>query len=126
MEQQVSRGQVILVVMVAVLCVSAGETLLAAGMRQAGRGGNEGLKLALAAGSDWRVLVGTALMAVFFCLYALALSWADLSFVLPLTAVSYILGAIFAQTFLGETVTLTRWVGAAVIAVGVAIVGKGG
>ncbi len=126
MEQTVSRTQVVIVVMVAVLCVSAGETLLAAGMRQAGRGGHDGIKLALAAASDWRVLIGTFLMAMFFGLYALALSWADLSFVLPLTAASYVLGAVFAQTFLGEHVTLIRWVGAAVITAGVVIVGRGG
>lgn len=126
MEQAVSRTQVIVVVMVAVLCVSAGETLLAAGMRNVGRGNHEGVRFVLAAASDWRVWLGTGLMAVFFGLYALALSWADLSFVLPLTAVSYILGAVFAQSFLGEHVTLTRWIGAAIIAAGVAVVGKGG
>lgn len=126
MEQAVSRTQVIVVVMVAVLCVSAGETLLAAGMRNVGRGNHEGVRFVLAAASDWRVWLGTGLMAVFYGLYALALSWADLSFVLPLTAVSYILGAVFAQSFLGEQVTLTRWIGAAIIAAGVAVVGKGG
>ena len=126
MEQTVSRAQVILVVMIAVLCVSAGETLLAAGMRQAGRSGHEGVRFVIAAASDWRVLIGTLLMALFFGLYALTLSWADLSFVLPLTAVSYVLGAVFAQVFLGEQVTATRWIGAAIIAAGVAVVGKGG
>jgi uncharacterized membrane protein len=125
-EHSVGRAQVVLVIMLAVLCVSAGETLLAAGMRHIGRGGYEGVRFAVAAASDWRVVAGTALMTVFFALYALALSWADLSFVLPLTAVSYLLGALFAQVFLGEQVTLTRWIGAAIITAGVIVVGRGG
>jgi drug/metabolite transporter (DMT)-like permease len=117
---------VVIVVMISVLCVSAGETLLAAGMRHVGKGGHEGLRFVAAAAGSWQVIVGTLLMMAFFALYALALSWADLSFVLPLTAVSYVTGALFAQVFLGEHVSLTRWVGAAIITLGVLVVGKGG
>jgi len=126
LEHTVSRAQVVVVVLIAVLCVSAGETLLAAGMRQVGKGGHEGLRFVGAAAGSWQVIIGTLLMTAFFALYALALSWADLSFVLPLTAVSYITGALFAQVFLGENVSLTRWLGAAIIALGVLVVGRGG
>jgi drug/metabolite transporter (DMT)-like permease len=71
------------------------------------------------------VLVGTVLMVAYFGLYMLALRWADLSFVLPLTALSYLLGATLARYYLGESVTPARWVGALVITVGVVIVGLG-
>lgn len=126
METTVSKAQVILVVMVSVICVSVGETLLSAGMKQVGRGGHDGLRFLLAALSSWHVLLGTLLMMAFFALYALALAWADLSFVLPLTAVSYVTGALFAQVFLHEPVSLTRWLGAIIITLGVVVVGKGG
>lgn len=126
MEATVSKGQVILVTMLSVLCVSVGETLLSAGMKQVGRGGHDGLRFVLAAAGSWQVLAGTALMMGFFALYALALAWADLSFVLPLTAVSYVTGALFAQVFLHEPVSLTRWLGAIIITLGVIVVGKGG
>jgi len=126
MEQSVGKAQVILVVMISVVCVSVGETLLAAGMRAVGRGGYDGPRFLVAALSSWHVWVGTVLMLAFFVLYALTLAWADLSFVLPLTAVSYITGAIFAQAFLHEPVSLTRWVGTILITLGVVVVGKGG
>jgi len=126
MEATVSKAHIILVVMISVLCVTAGETLLAAGMRQTGRGGHDGIRFVFAAVSSWQVVLGTILMAAFYGLYALSLSWADLSFVLPLTAVSYITGALCAQLFLHEPVSLTRWLGAAIITVGVIVVGKGG
>jgi len=66
MEHHVSRVQVICVVLFAVLCVSSGEALLSAGMKQVGKSGAGGWRFVLAAGSDWHVLVGTGLMAAFF------------------------------------------------------------
>ena len=50
---------------------------------------------------------------------------ADLSLVMPITAASYPLGALLARFFLHEEVNLARWVGTAVIAVGVAVVAWG-
>ncbi len=126
MTHAVPRSQVIALLLVSVLCVSLGEALLAAGMRAAGRTEPTGWRLAAVAAGDWRVWTGTALMTAFYCMYALALSWADLSFVLPITALSYLLGAILAATYLGEAVTVTRWVGTALIVAGVVVVGKGG
>lgn len=126
MEPVVSRTQVIVVVMLSVLCISVGETLLAAGMKGVGRQGHDALRFVLAAVSSWQVLLGALFMLAFFVLYALSLAWADLSFVLPLTAVSYVTGALFAQVFLHEQVSLTRWLGAIIITLGVVVVGRGG
>ncbi|MCX6362419.1 MAG: EamA family transporter [Armatimonadetes bacterium] len=126
MTNVVPRSQVVVLVLVSVACVSLGEALLAAGMRAAGRAEPTGWRLAAIAAGDWRVWAGTALMAAFYGMYALALSWADLSFVLPITALSYLLGAILAATYLGEAVTATRWIGTALIVAGVVVVGKGG
>lgn len=126
MAHVVPKSQVIVLVLVSVICVSVGEALLAAGMRAAGRTEPAGWRLAAVAAGDWRVWAGTALMAAFYGMYALALSWADLSFVLPITALSYLLGAVLAATYLGEAVTATRWIGTALIVAGVVVVGKGG
>ena len=122
---QVSKWQVIAVVMIAVLCVSVGEGLLSAGMRKVGASNLSGVRFVWAAANNAQVLIGTSLMMVFFGLYALALSWADFSFVLPLTAASYLFGALFAHFYLHEHVTPTRWLGTLVIMVGVVIVGLG-
>ncbi len=52
-------------------------------------------------------------------------SLADLSFVLPVTAVGYIIAAFLGKTFLHETVTAQRWTGTVLIVVGAALVGSG-
>jgi len=52
-------------------------------------------------------------------------SLADLSFVLPVTAVGYIIAAFLGKTFLHETVTAQRWTGTLLIVVGAALVGSG-
>jgi len=52
-------------------------------------------------------------------------SLADLSFVLPVTAVGYILATILGKTFLHETVTAQRWLGTVLIVFGAALVGSG-
>jgi uncharacterized membrane protein len=52
-------------------------------------------------------------------------SLADLSFVLPVTAVGYILAAILGKTFLHETVSIERWLGTLLIVAGAALVATG-
>ncbi len=52
-------------------------------------------------------------------------SLADLSFVLPTTAVGYILAAILGKTFLHENVSTERWLGTLLIVAGAALVGSG-
>ncbi len=57
----------------------------------------------------------------FFALMA-ALSVADVSFVIPVTAVTYILNTLGARIFLKEHVSGQRWLGAVLVAIGVALV----
>ena len=52
-------------------------------------------------------------------------SLADLSFVLPVTAVGYILATILGKTFLHEDVSVQRWLGTLLIVGGAALVGSG-
>lgn len=118
------KWKVIVVMLLATLAVSLGETLLAKGMKATntvGPGGWSQLRAVL----NWAVICGTLLMTAYFGLYMLALKWADLSFVLPLTAISYLLGATLARFYLHEHVTRTRWIGAVIITIGVIVVGFG-
>ena len=65
--------------------------------------------------------LGIALQALaFFALLAL-LSWADLSFVVPATALSYVVGATGSVLFLRERVNRTRWAGVLLVCLGVAV-----
>ncbi len=52
------------------------------------------------------------------------LSLADLSFVLPVTAVGYVLAAFLGKTFLHELVTPQRWLGTILIFAGASLVGS--
>jgi drug/metabolite transporter (DMT)-like permease len=66
--------------------------------------------------------IGIAQMALsFFSLLAL-LSWVDVSFAIPVTALSYAVGALGARLFLGEQVSGARWVGVLLVCLGVALV----
>jgi len=70
------------------------------------------------------ILRGILLLVIFFVLYLTALSWADLSFVLPVTAFGYAVTAFLSWRLLGEPVSLTRWIGTIIICFGVAIVSR--
>jgi uncharacterized membrane protein len=70
-----------------------------------------------------QVAVGIVLLILWMLTRMALLSWADLSFVLPVTAVGYILAAVLGHFFLGETVSLTNWIGTFLIFFGTAFVG---
>lgn len=74
--------------------------------------------------SDPWMIAGVLLLIVFLAAYLTALSWADLSFVLPATAPAYILTVLLAKMFLQETVTPGRWAGTFLIVIGTALVAR--
>lgn len=82
--------------------------------------------IALQAIQSPMVWVGTLLLIVFFVLFSAALSWADLSFVLPATAFGYVLNVAAGNYFLGESVSNRRWAGAVIITLGVLFVSRSG
>ena len=71
------------------------------------------------------VVLGILLLLCFFICYLSALSWADLSYVIPATALGYVVIALLSQWLLGETVTLTRWAGIALVGGGVFFLARG-
>ncbi len=70
------------------------------------------------------IWLGILLLSIFFGLYLAALSWADLSFVLPVTAFGYALNALMSWQLLGEHVSPVRWLGTLVICFGVVVVSR--
>jgi len=117
-------------VLVVIACVlgGAGHVLLSKGMRtvpdltEAPTGLLGGL-LARALGNPW-TLLGVLLQASFFVMYLTLLSRAEVSKILPMTAVDYIVVAILAQYVLGELVTPGRWAGIGLIVAGVYLVSR--
>ena len=70
------------------------------------------------------VLLGVALLVGFFVMYLTALSRLELSYVLPMTASTYVLTAMLAWLALGESVSAGRWLGTLAVSVGILLVGE--
>jgi uncharacterized membrane protein len=68
------------------------------------------------------VAIGVTLMFAWMVSRLLLLSWADLSYVLPVTSFSYALSALAGALYLHEKVTLRQWSGIAAITIGTALV----
>ena len=71
------------------------------------------------------VALGVLLLVTWMLSRMALLSWADLSYVLPVTAVGYVLVALLGQFLLNETVSLHRWAGILLIMACVAMVAGG-
>ena len=61
----------------------------------------------------------------FFASYLTALSWADLTFVLPATSLGNVVIALLSKFWLHEQISLSRWIGIALITAGVGFVTQG-
>lgn len=108
-----------------VLFAATGDVALSRGMKAIGSVSlHQPGELISAIFTPW-VAVGIVLLIGFFASYLTALSFADLTYVLPATSVGYILMALLAHYFLHETVSLTRWAGILLIASGVGFVASG-
>ena len=114
-----------LILLAVVIFGSCGDVCLGRGMRDFGA----------VTAANWRhlltvlwnpwVIGGICLLILFFCSYLTALSWADLTYVLPATALSYIFMALLARALLHETVTPGHWLGIGLITLGVGFVATG-
>lgn len=71
------------------------------------------------------VAAGIVLLICFFVSYLSALSWSDLTFVLPATAFGYVFIALLARIWLNEPISLARWSGIILISLGVLYVSQG-
>lgn len=71
------------------------------------------------------VALGIVFLTIFFASYLTALSWADLSFVLPATSFGYVLIALLSVLVLHEHISAARWLGIAFITCGVGFVARG-
>jgi uncharacterized membrane protein len=71
------------------------------------------------------IAAGIALLIGFFASYLTALSWADLTYVLPATAFGNVIVALLAKFWLHNTISLARWAGILLITIGVGFVAQG-
>src|SRR5947207_15830483 len=99
--------------------------MLSHGMKQVGNISVHNIgSLFLAVSNPW-VAIGILLLLAFFASYMNALSWADLTYVLPASSLGYVLLALVARFALHEPVSPLRWAGIALISGGVGFVAGG-
>jgi drug/metabolite transporter (DMT)-like permease len=107
------------------LCAPLGDTCLSRGMTQLPAISlAHPLALVAAVFTPW-IAAGIALLIGFFASYLTALSWADLTFVLPATAFGNVIVAFLARFWLQEPISMERWMGIALITLGVSFVAQG-
>ncbi len=120
-------GRTVVLLAIAIVAVTFGDIWMSQTMKGLG-------EIKISSPGDFFSLVGRVLsipkfwmavsgMATFFFIWTSILSYADLTFVLPFTALTYVLNAMLAPAMLNETVSPTRWAGVLLIAAGVALVG---
>lgn len=114
-----------LVLVAITFTASIGDTFLAVGMRQVGPISlHHPLSLIAALRVPW-VIAGVLLLIGFFASYLTALSWADLTFVLPATSFGYVIIALLAKFWLHEYVSPWRWSGIIFIVLAVSFIARG-
>ena len=102
-----------------------GDSFLAYGMKQVGNISlHDFAGLLLAISNPW-VALGILFLLGFFASYMSALSWADLTYVLPASSLGYVLLAFIARFALHEHVSAMRWLGIALVSSGVGFVTSG-
>jgi drug/metabolite transporter (DMT)-like permease len=108
-----------------VLFGALGDVLLKRGMQDLGAISLQNWPRAITAVFNPWVAAGTLLLICFLAGYTSALSWADLTFVLPATALGYVVVPLLSIAILHEHVGLSRWLGILLVTGGVGFVAGG-
>jgi uncharacterized membrane protein len=102
-----------------------GDSLLSRGMKEVGNISLGNIPHVILAILNPSVALGILFLLTFFACYMTALSWADLTYVLPATSLGYVLLAFIAKYQLHEHVHTARWLGIVLITTGVGFVAGG-
>ena len=111
-----------LILLAVMLTASVGDTLLSRGMAQVGPVDFDHLDRLWHALFNPFVTSGIILLIGFFASYMTALSWADLTFVMPATAFGYVVVALLSRFWLHEHLSIYRWAGIVLIVCAVGFV----
>lgn len=71
------------------------------------------------------VALGILFLLSYFASYLTAVSWADLTYVMPATAIGNVFIALLAHFWIGEPISILRWIGVVLITVGVGLAANG-
>jgi drug/metabolite transporter (DMT)-like permease len=114
-----------LVLLAVIIFGSTGDSFLSRGMKQVGSIDIHHISSIFTAIANPWVILGIFFLLGFMASYMTALSFADLTYVLPATAISYINMTLISIFWLHEHVSAQRWAGVALIVAGVGLVAGG-
>lgn len=121
-----TMAKLLLILLVGLIFESAGVVLLKKGITQVGEMQSitvaEIFRVAKAGAVNPQILLGVFFEALFFLCLIILMSRSDISFLWPLTALSFVFATFAAIIFLGENVSPMRWVGVILIVVGAAFI----
>ena len=119
-------AKLLLILVVGLVFESTGVVLLKKGMTQIPEmkavNTAEILRIVKAGATNSQALLGIFFEALFFVCLLILMSKSDISFLWPLTALSFVFATFAAIIFLGESVSIVRWVGVILIVIGAAFI----
>jgi drug/metabolite transporter (DMT)-like permease len=118
--------KLLIILLIGLTFESAGVVLLKKGITNIGEMKGvttaEVLRVVKAGAVSPQILLGVFFEALFFLSLCILMSKSDISFLWPLTGLSFVFATFAAMIFLGESVSLTRWIGVALIVLGAAFI----
>jgi len=119
-------AKLLIILLVGLVFESTGVVLLKKGMNQIGQVKSvtlsEIMRVAKVAVTNPQILLGVFFEALFFGCLLILMSESDISFLWPLTALSFVFATFAAVLFLHETVSPARWAGVVFIMIGAALI----
>jgi len=114
--------KLLLILLIGLSFESTGVVLLKKGMNHVGDmkqiSVSEVIRVLKAGVTNSQILLGIFFEALFFACLLILMSKSNISFLWPLTALSFVFATLAAIIFLGETVSTTRWIGVGLIVIG--------
>jgi drug/metabolite transporter (DMT)-like permease len=118
--------KLLLILLVGLVFESTGVILLKKGMNVIGEmqgyTAAEIFRVAKSGATNPQILLGVFFEALFFLCLLILMSKSDISFLWPLTALSFVFATLAAMWFLGESVSIVRWLGVILIVIGAAFI----
>ena len=118
--------KLLLILLIGLVFESTGVVLLKKGMSKIGEVStvsvSETIRVVKAGATNPQILLGIFFEALFFACLLLLMSRSDISFLWPLTGLSFVFATFAAIWFLDERVSAVRWIGVVLIVLGAALI----
>ena len=119
-------AKLLFILLIGLVFESTGIVLLKKGMTQVGSAqtitAREIARIVKASLTNTRIFLGVFFEALFFICLLILMSKSDISFLWPLTALSFVFATLAAVVFLHEQVSAVRWAGVVLIMLGAALI----